>query len=120
MPATYSKNPFEKLTDTSVVMAALGSATRQRIIMLFEERGKLNIKEIADRFNLSRTAVVHHIGVLQDARILKGERIGKEMVLDVNWKLIARALRDMLDYVTPLAARDQGPAAPQPTGGLRS
>lgn len=106
MSRTYITDPFEQLKEASEVMAALGSVTRQRILMLFEGRDRLNIKDIADRFNLSRTAVVHHIGVLQDAGILKGERVGKEMVLDVDWAMIADALNKMLDYVSPLAHRD--------------
>lgn len=106
MSRTYINDPFEQLKEASEVMAALGSVTRQRILMLFESRDKLNIKDIADRFNLSRTAVVHHIGVLLDAGILKGERVGKEMVLDVDWAMIAEALNKMLGYVNPLVRRD--------------
>jgi Predicted transcriptional regulator len=106
MSRIYANEPFEQLREASEVMAALGSVTRQRILMLFEGQGKLNIKDIADRFNLSRTAVVHHIGVLQDAGILKGERVGKEMVLDVDWAMIAEALTKMLDYVSPLVDQD--------------
>lgn len=106
MSKFYTNEPFAQLREASEVMAALGSVTRQRILLLFEGQGKLNIKDIADRFNLSRTAVVHHIGVLQDAGILKGERVGKEMVLDVDWALIAEALNKMLAYVNPLIERD--------------
>ncbi len=81
------------------VMTALGSITRQRIIMLFEPGEQLNIKRIADQFNLSRTAVVHHIGVLQDAGILKGERVGKEVVMFVDWDLIALTMDRIKSYI---------------------
>ncbi len=74
-------------------MTALGSITRQRIIMLFEPGEELNIKKIADQFNLSRTAVVHHIGVL------KGERVGKEVVMFVDWDLISLTMDKIKGYI---------------------
>ncbi len=80
-------------------MTALGSVTRQRIVMLFEPGECLNIKKIADQFNLSRTAVVHHIGVLQEAGILKGERVGKEVVMFVDWDLISLTMDKIKGYI---------------------
>jgi DNA-binding GntR family transcriptional regulator len=68
--------------------------------MLFEPGEQLNIKRIADQFNLSRTAVVHHIGVLQDAGILKGERVGKEVVMDVDWELILTTMDKIKVYIS--------------------
>ena len=81
------------------VMAALGSVVRQRIIMLFEPGEQLNIKRIADQFNLSRTAVAHHIGVLQEAGVLKGERVGKEVLMYVDWDLILLAVDKVKSHV---------------------
>ncbi|MDR0881470.1 MAG: winged helix-turn-helix domain-containing protein [Candidatus Adiutrix sp.] len=86
------KNIVEQWKVIGPVMAALGSVIRQRIIMIFEPGEQLNIKRIADQFNLSRTAVAHHIGVLQEAGVLKGERVGKEVLMYVDWDLILRAV----------------------------
>jgi len=77
---------------TAPILEALGSVTRQRILLLFEPGEQLNIKTVAEQFNLSRTAVVHHISVLQEAGILKGERVGKEVIMFVDWNVILKTL----------------------------
>ncbi len=99
MRAEFSNEVIDQWKVIGPVMTALGSITRQRIIMLFEPGEQLNIKTIADQFNLSRTAVVHHIGVLQDAGILKGERVGKEVVMFVDWDLIALTMDKIKSYI---------------------
>lgn len=99
MRTEFSSDVIEQWKVIGPVMTALGSITRQRIIMLFEPGEQLNIKKIADQFNLSRTAVVHHIGVLQDAGILKGERVGKEVVMFVDWDLILVTLDKIKTYI---------------------
>jgi predicted transcriptional regulator len=99
MRTEFSNEIIDQWKVIGPVMTALGSITRQRIIMLFEPGEQLNIKTIADQFNLSRTAVVHHIGVLQDAGILKGERLGKEVVMFVDWDLIVMAMDKIKSYI---------------------
>ena len=99
MRTDFSSDVIEQWKIIGPVLTALGSITRQRIIMLFEPGEQLNIKRIADQFNLSRTAVVHHIGVLQDAGILKGERVGKEVVMFVDWELISMTMDKIKTYI---------------------
>lgn len=99
MRTEFSNDVIEQWKVIGPVMTALGSITRQRIIMLFEPGEQLNIKRIADQFNLSRTAVVHHIGVLQDAGILKGERVGKEVVMYVDWDLVSVTMDKIKVYI---------------------
>lgn len=99
MRTEFSSDVTDQWKVIGPVLTALGSITRQRIIMLFEPGEQLNIKRIADQFNLSRTAVVHHIGVLQDAGILKGERVGKEVVMYVDWELISVTMDKIKTYI---------------------
>ena len=81
------------------IMEALGSITRQRILLLFEPGEQINIKTVAEQFNLSRTAVVHHISVLQEAGILKGERVGKEVIMYVDWNVILKAMTQTNTFI---------------------
>ncbi|MDR2725915.1 MAG: helix-turn-helix domain-containing protein [Candidatus Adiutrix sp.] len=81
------------------ILEALGSVTRQRILLLFEPGEQINIKNVAEQFNLSRTAVVHHISVLQEAGILKGERVGKEVIMYVDWNVITQALGRVISLI---------------------
>ena len=99
MRTDFSNEVTERWKVIGPVMTALGSITRQRILLLFEPGEQLNIKKIADQFNLSRTAVVHHIGVLQDAGILKGERVGKEVLMYVDWDLISTTMDNIKSYI---------------------
>jgi len=87
------------LEETIPILEALGSLTRQRILLLFEPGEQINIKNVAERFNLSRTAVVHHINVLQEAGVLKGERVGKEVIMYVDWNMVTRTLGRVLSFI---------------------
>ena len=92
MRKEISPDTTSKWEAAAPVLEALGSVTRQRILLLFEPGEQINIKNVAEQFNLSRTAVVHHISVLQEAGILKGERVGKEVIMYVDWNVITQAL----------------------------
>ena len=81
------------------ILNALGSTTRQQILLLFEPNEQINIKTVAEQFNLSRTAVVHHINVLQDAGLLKGERVGKEVNMYVDWEELTKHLNKVSSLV---------------------
>lgn len=61
----------------------------------------MTANEIADHFNLSRTAVVHHLGVLRDAGVVKPN--GSEESISVDWKLIAKTLGTAHAMIAPFA-----------------
>jgi predicted transcriptional regulator len=87
------------LAATVPILEALGSVTRQRILLLFEPGEQINIKNVAEQFNLSRTAVVHHINVLQEAGVLKGERVGKEVIMYVDWNMVTKTLGRVVSFI---------------------
>ena len=90
---------LERWEAAAPIMEALGSVTRQRILLLFEPGEQINIKNVAEQFNLSRTAVVHHISVLQEAGILKGERVGKEVIMFVDWNVVVKTLSRVITFI---------------------
>ena len=89
----------ERLAMAGPVLDALGPVIRQNIIMMFEPGEEINIKNIADQFNLSRTAVVHHINSLMEAGILRNRRIGKEVLLTLDMGVVAEAIRVVEEYI---------------------
>lgn len=99
MKTDFSTEAVGEWRVVAPVLNALGSTTRQRIVMLFDPGEHLNIKTIAEQFDLSRTAVVHHINVLQEAGIIKGERVGKELLLYVDWRLVAATMDRVKAYI---------------------
>lgn len=84
------------------IFGALGDGTRQTILLLFEPGERLGLKQIVDVLPLSRSAVVHHINVLEQAGLLIPEKRGREVLYRVN---LERAI-DALDKVKSYAETD--------------
>ena len=81
------------------ILHALGDATRQRILLLFEPEEELMIKTIVDLFPFSRTAIAHHIAVLEKAGLLFRRKAGRDVFLRLNKVLLVDTLRNILIYV---------------------
>lgn len=84
---------------TAQIFAAMGDATRQKIMLLFEPREELSIKDIADIFPLSRTAIVHHLMVLERAGVLESRREGKSSLYRVREDRVMEAIDRLRDYI---------------------
>jgi len=85
--------------DTADIFIALGDEHRQRILLAFEKGEKLNILQLVSTSALSRTAVTHHIKVLQHAGVLQSEKVGKEVFFWINKDLVIGALQSVLSYI---------------------
>lgn len=81
------------------VFAAMGDTTRQKILLLFEPDEELSIKDIVDIFPLSRTAIVHHLLVLERAGVLSSRRQGKATLYSVRAEVVMEALDRLRDYI---------------------
>jgi DNA-binding transcriptional ArsR family regulator len=84
---------------TARVFAAMGDATRQKILLLFEPDEELSIKDIAAVFPLSRTAVVHHLLVLERAGARASRREGKAALYRLREETILEALDQLRAYI---------------------
>jgi len=85
--------------DTAAIFIALGDEHRQRILLAFEKGEKLNIMQLVSTSALSRTAITHHIKVLQNAGILHSEKVGKEVFFWINRQTVQAALESVLHYI---------------------
>ena len=81
------------------VFAALGDPWRQKILLLFEPGEELSIKDIAELFPLSRTAIVHHLAVLERAEVLQSRREGKSALYSVHPGVVLAALDALRGYI---------------------
>ncbi len=85
------------------VFTALGDEHRQRILLMFRPGEELTIKQVLERVTeakqVSRTAVVHHIGVLRDSGVLVAERRGKEVYLRPDAKRVLDAVEALRAFV---------------------
>jgi DNA-binding transcriptional ArsR family regulator len=73
------------------VFAALGDEYRQRILLMCRRRPEIRLQDVFAKLPLSRTAIVHHIGVLRDAQLLTTEKRGGEVYLSLNREVLQRA-----------------------------
>lgn len=85
--------------NTAQLFIALGDAHRQRILLAFEKKERLNILQIAAASTLSRTAVTHHLKILHQSGALNSEKVGKEVFFWVNKDFMVTAIQKVLNYI---------------------
>ena len=81
----------------SSLFVALGDEQRQRILLAFDKDERLNILQIVASSKLSRTAVTHHLKILNGCGALSSEKIGKEVFFWVNKPHIMTEIQSVLE-----------------------
>lgn len=99
MRTTYLTNLPEHWQPVASVFAALGDATRQRILLLFEPGEELSIKDIAAVFNYGRSTIVHHLAVLEKAGILSVRREGRQALYFVRHDIVLDSLEKLRLFI---------------------
>jgi predicted transcriptional regulator len=89
----------EAWTEISELFVALGDAHRQRILLSFEKNERLTILQIVEGSQLSRTAVTHHLKVLERGGALQSEKIGREVFFWVNKHWMQETMQNVLTYI---------------------
>jgi DNA-binding transcriptional ArsR family regulator len=82
--------------ESDAVFDALADPTRRRVVELLG-RGPATAGELAQSLPVSRQAVVKHLTVLEDARLVHGERDGRRVVFELTPAPFADAARWMHD-----------------------
>ena len=105
MNATTQSDParLAALDDDRVIQLAemfrlMGDPTRLRIILSCLP-GSIAVGDIAARLGLSSSLVSHHLRLLRAARVMRGQRHGKQVHYGVADEHISRVFLDMLDHV---------------------
>lgn len=62
--------------DVDRVFQALGDATRRAMLKRLSS-GPMSVSHLAEPFDISLAAVVQHIQVLEEARLVKTEKVGR-------------------------------------------
>ncbi|MCB0374070.1 MAG: winged helix-turn-helix transcriptional regulator [Muricauda sp.] len=76
---------------------ALNDETRRQIVELLKEKD-MNAGEIAERFNISKPSISHHLDILQRADLITGEKKGQF----VEYSLNTTILEDLLNWILTL------------------
>ncbi len=76
---------------------ALNDHTRRQIVELLKEKD-MNAGEIAERFNISKPSISHHLDILKQADLVTSEKKGQF----VEYSLNTTILEDLLNWILTL------------------
>ena len=83
----------EKLTESAPVFAALGDATRLRLVARLCAEGPLSIARLSEGAGITRQAVTKHLETLAEAGLLRQNRSGRERIWELEPKRLETAQR---------------------------
>jgi DNA-binding transcriptional ArsR family regulator len=84
----------------STVFAALAHPTRRRILERLAGHGGTRVTELAKPFRISLPAISRHLRVLEEARLVRRHRQGREHVIRAN----PAGMRDAQKWIAQCAA----------------
>ena len=76
---------------------ALNDETRRKIIELLKDRD-MNAGEIAERFNISKPSISHHLDILKRADLITSEKKGQFIEYSLNTTI----LEDLMSWILTL------------------
>lgn len=90
-----------KAEDAVPVFAALGDATRLRLVGRLSAEGPLSITRLSEGTGVTRQAITRHLYALDDAGLVRNARRGRERVWELDLKRLEYARR----YLDQVAAQ---------------
>ena len=81
------------------LFAALGDATRLRLLGRLSDGGPLSITRLSEGTGVTRQAITRHLYTLGDVGLVRHARRGREQVWDLNPKRLDKAKR-YLDQIS--------------------
>lgn len=76
----------------------LGDPTRLKIVVSCL-RTPLAVSDIAEQLGLSVSLVSHHLRLLKGARLVRGERQGKQVYYEADDLHVRRMIEDMITHI---------------------
>lgn len=90
-----------KVADAVPVFAALGDATRLRLVGRLSAEGPLSITRLSEGAGVTRQAITRHLYALDEAGLVRNARRGRERVWELDLKRLEYARR----YLDQVAAQ---------------
>ncbi|MHC1770713.1 MAG: autorepressor SdpR family transcription factor [Flexilinea sp.] len=82
------------------VWNALTDPTRREILMLLK-KGDLNAGEIAEKFEMSKPSISHHLNILRNAELVRSEKRGQNVIYSISTSV----LEDVISLVAELTGK---------------
>ncbi len=86
------------------MFAALGDETRLRIVGQLCQRGPQSISRLTESMHVSRQAITKHLYVLEQVRLARSTRLGRESI----WELQPARLDAVRRYLNDISAQWDG------------
>ena len=99
-----SEGPFPPLGPAQIAKLAetfrlIGDPTRLRILCACIEAPR-PVGELAQSLGLAQNLVSHHLRLLREARLLRDDRQGKQVLYALDDAHISQMLRDMAEHLS--------------------
>ncbi|HYE82600.1 MAG TPA: autorepressor SdpR family transcription factor [Clostridia bacterium] len=86
------------MTLINLPFKALSDPTRREIIMLLKERD-MTAGEIADRFDMTKPSISHHLSMLKQAQLVQDERHGQNIYYSLNTTVFQEVINWFFNFV---------------------
>ncbi|WP_405429001.1 ArsR/SmtB family transcription factor [Micromonospora sp. NBC_00617] len=86
--------------DTQEFLKALGSPTRQRIMMLFAQGAELSVGQVAEHVSISQATASQQLTLLRRGRVVTSRREGKTVYYRADRDGALAALAELQSYLT--------------------
>lgn len=77
---------------------ALNDPTRRKILKMLQ-KGSHTAGDIADAFDISKPSISHHLDILKQAELIRGERDGQFIHYSINTTVLEEAANWFLDII---------------------
>ena len=81
----------------NALFKALNDETRRKMVELLKEKD-MNAGEIAERFNISKPSISHHLDILKRAGLITSEKNGQFVEYSLNTSI----LEDLINWILTL------------------
>lgn len=81
---------------------ALSDPTRRKILQLLREKD-MTAGEIAEKFNISKPSISHHLSILKQADLVLDERQGQNIIYSLNTSVF----EDLIGWFLNLTGNSQ-------------
>lgn len=86
-----------RVPESAPIFAALGDTTRLEIVARLSYRGPQTVAKLAIHSGVSRQAISKHVHVLEHAGLVRGKKLGRERLLELETRRFEEARRYLND-----------------------
>lgn len=115
MPKEFEPQSLSYLQESIPIFDALKDEHRQNLLVTLVCRGRLNMTELAESSTLSRTAVSHHVKILERVGLITVTKQGTTRFCEPNLEQVLELLRSLVAALDAdvAASRQHREASPQ-------